>query len=273
MVPKRVIVGQRLLVEHVEGGVGQAARRQRIDQVGVDQMPAARRVDQIRALGQFRQGFPVQDTGGLGGQRQQADENFGARQERRQSARPVEAQGPGNVLRGAAPPGEIEAQQGEFRHRVPAQHAQPHHPDGAFVGLAHLARPVVPYMAALLRLEGRLVAVIAQHMQQHIFRHAGGEVRIDHPRHRHLGQGGVDEQMIGAGAHRQNDFQVGQLGELADRRLPGQGVANIGRVADVGPGAHFEVGGEAGELAPPPVGALAGGDDQQGHAADRIKWR
>jgi hypothetical protein len=116
-------------------------------------------------------------------------------------------------------------------------------------------------MLALLRLEGRLIAVIAQHVQQHIFGYAGGQVGIDHPRHRHLRQIGIDEQMIGAGAHRQDQLQVGQFGKLAGRRLPRQCVGDVGGVADVGPTPHLERGRDAGEFALPPIGTFAGRDN------------
>ena len=85
---------------------------------------------------------------------------------------------------------------------------QPHDADAALEGLAKW-QPI-PLAGALQAFVNGRVAVTAQHRQQHIFGHAGGERGVDHAPDRHLRrQAGIVEQMVDARAQREYRAQVG----------------------------------------------------------------
>ena len=62
VVPKRVIEGQRLAIEDVEHRAGEPAAVERREQIGFDQVCAARDVDQIRSARQARKRTGVEDV-------------------------------------------------------------------------------------------------------------------------------------------------------------------------------------------------------------------
>ena len=81
MVPERAAGRQRLLAEHVQRGAAEMAGVERLDQVVLDQVLAARDVDHAGAVRQLGEGGGIQDADGLRGERQQADQDVGAVQE------------------------------------------------------------------------------------------------------------------------------------------------------------------------------------------------
>ena len=69
---------------------------------------------------------------------------------------------------------------------------------------------------ALLRLELRQAAVIAQRVQQHIFGHARGQAVVHQPHDRHLArQVRVVQQVLDAGAQREDHLEVRIAREIA----------------------------------------------------------
>src|SRR3546814_10340026 len=94
MVPEGMPGGQRLLAEHVQGRMGDPARIQGRQEVRFDQMPAARRIDEIAAFGQAGEEIRGENALGLGRQGQEADEDPRAREETSQPLAAVTAGDP-----------------------------------------------------------------------------------------------------------------------------------------------------------------------------------
>ena len=87
MRPQRAVLRKRLLREHIEGGACQRALLQRGDNIGIDLQRAAAGIDQERAAGaavapELAEQRKVQETLGLAGLRQQADQDLGAGEKR-----------------------------------------------------------------------------------------------------------------------------------------------------------------------------------------------
>ena len=78
-----------------------------------------------------------------------------------------------------------------------------------------LALVLGPDLFLLLAVVAPELAVMQQDLQHHPFAHARGEVGIDDAHDRRVGQARIDEQMIDAGAEREDRFEVGQAGECA----------------------------------------------------------
>ena len=70
-----MIVRQRFGVEYIERRGGDLAGLHRVEQIVVDQMPAARQIDEIRARREPFERAPVQDAFGVRRMRQQVDEH------------------------------------------------------------------------------------------------------------------------------------------------------------------------------------------------------
>jgi hypothetical protein len=64
-------------------------------------------------------------------------------------------------------------------------------------------------------------------MQDDVFAHAVGEVRIDHAHDRRLRQAVVAHQVVDPGAERKDGREVRQAGEAARRMLPRDGVMHV----------------------------------------------
>ena len=90
---------------------------------------------------------------------------------------------------------------------------------------------LVPAAFALLRIVEPLAAVMHQHVQHDVFRHPHGEIGIDDPHDRHIGQLGIRDEVIDAGAERKNRLQMGKTGQQPARRLPGTGIGDVGGIA------------------------------------------
>lgn len=140
----------------------------------------------------------------------------------------------------AAPARHPEAEADEHRGRVAPEDAQPEHAH-AHVGRRRLAN-FPPAPLALGTEVGKLPPVMQQHLQRHPFGHALGEVRADHAHDRHGGQPGLEDEMVDAGAEREDRLEIGQGGEQALRRLPDEGVAYRRRIGQVGPDMQRPVG-------------------------------
>ena len=72
VIPEGAVRRQRFLAENVERRPGELPAVERIEDIGLDLMPAAPRVDQIRALRQLSEQVPVEDASvsGVSGSRQ-----------------------------------------------------------------------------------------------------------------------------------------------------------------------------------------------------------
>src|SRR3546814_19532293 len=77
---------------HVEGGTAELPGVQRRDEVVLHQVLAAPGIDEAGSPGELREQAPVQDAGGLGRQRQQADKDLDLRQQRGEDVRPAVAE-------------------------------------------------------------------------------------------------------------------------------------------------------------------------------------
>ncbi len=83
---------------------------------------------------------------------------------------------------------------------------------------------------ALLALVAAELAQMQQRVQHDPFAHARGEVGVDDAHDRNLRQARVLEQMIDAGAEREDRLEIGQAGERAGLVPPADGVADGGAV-------------------------------------------
>ncbi len=123
--------------------------------------------------------------------------------------RPVRARKAGDAgqrLRARAPAGDLEAQRPELGRGVLAQHAQAEHAD-LDVGGLRLLVVVRPDALALLALVAAQLAQVNERVHDHPLAHPVGEIGIDHPHDRLVGQSGIGEEMIDAGAEREDRLE------------------------------------------------------------------
>jgi hypothetical protein len=71
-----------------------------------------------------------------------------------------------------------------------------------------------------------------QDMQGNVLGHPHGEIGIDDSHHRHVGQLGIGEEIVGASAEREDRLEIGKSREQSGRRLPYTGIADAGGIAD-----------------------------------------
>src|SRR5713101_5799991 len=102
-------------------------------------MAATPGIDQPRAARQPGKGGGVEDAGGLGGQRQQADEDLTAGQDGVEPGRPGITRKPGDLHRPAAPAGDIEAERPKLLPGILAERAKAENAYGALGGVLLLA--------------------------------------------------------------------------------------------------------------------------------------
>ena len=144
-VPERVVGGQRLAPLHVERGAAQMARAHRRDQVGLDDVRAARDVDDVGAARHQRERAGVEDAFGLGGERQRADDDL-ARREQRPRTISAERRFQPRTTR----PQRSSQARDLAAHRAGAEHA-----DAMARDRQRLARPVALALLRLVALERR----------------------------------------------------------------------------------------------------------------------
>ena len=151
---------------------------------------------------QLGEGCGIQDADGVGGERQEADQDVGAVQEDVQLAAAGIADDAIERLRAAAPAQHLEALGHERARRGGAELAQTHETDPALGGLGR--EGVGPLARPLRALEAIELPVVAQHGQQHVLGHGAGERRVDHARDRHVRQIRVGDQAVDARGKRQD---------------------------------------------------------------------
>ena len=151
---------QRLVVEHIEDCGRELAAVERRDEVRLDEMPAARAVDDGGAARQAGEEPRIENAFGGRGERQQADEDLAAPEERAQAVATVEAGDSPQLARRPAPAGDVKAEYAELEHGVAAKLAQAEHADATLAGVG--LRSLAPDPFALLRQIERVLAVQAQ---------------------------------------------------------------------------------------------------------------
>ena len=109
-----------------------------------------------------------------------------------------------------APAGDLEAERAELRRGVCAEDAEAEHAD-LDLGRLRLIVVVRPQAFALLALVAAQLAQVRERVHDHPLAHPRGEIGIDHPHDRPVGQSGIGEQMIDAGAEREDRLEVGQV--------------------------------------------------------------
>ena len=105
------------------------------------------------------------------------------------------------------------------------QDAEAEHADLDLGGL-RLIVVVGPDALALLALVAAQLAQMRERVHDHPFAHPLGEIGIDHAHDWAIGQGGIGEEMIDAGAEREDRLEVGKVSERARRMAPGERVTD-----------------------------------------------
>ena len=91
---------------------------------------------------------------------------------------------------------------------------------------------LAPDALALLHIVEPVAPVMQQHVQHDILGHAHGEIGIDDAHEGHVGQIGIGEEVIDAGAEREDCLDPGQPREQSAGRVPGAGIGNVGSIAE-----------------------------------------
>ena len=227
LLPERVILGQRLLAEHVQHGAADMAGLDLRNQVGIDHMAAAPHVDHIGAGLQQRQRAGVDDVAGLVVQGQQVDQNARLGQKAVQAVHAAEAFDALQLARRAAPAIDL-----EIEHRQRPGHALAH------LAQAHHAHGIVhtPGVALELPQALRHVGLVpieateeADHGLGHILGHLHSHARILETVDGQRGRNTQRQQGIHARADVEHGLQAGRLlvEELLGRR-PDQCIVGLG---------------------------------------------
>src|SRR5450830_459467 len=98
------------MFKHIERGPSQLPLLQQGQQIGFDQMAAARQIDQISAARQLRQRRAIENAAGVSRQRQHADQDARTLQKRAQFLRPSIGRDTWQRLARATPAADIETE-------------------------------------------------------------------------------------------------------------------------------------------------------------------
>lgn len=223
--------GQRFGFEHVERGAAQGAAVESGDQCVFDDDLPARDVDQLGAAGEFGQQVGVEQVARLCGQRQHDGEDLGGFQhagQRFHSGKAVDAL---DEAGRAGPPGDGEAQAGQFGGGDRAQFAEAEHGDADLVQLARVDE--APLAAALRGFEFGDIAGVAESGEEDVVGHHAGHVGVEQAADRDGGQVVAAEQGVDAGAEVHHEAEVAVAGEEARWWVPDEGVMDLVGVAAV----------------------------------------
>ena len=265
--PERVRRRQRLVAEHVQGGMGELAAVERVEQVGLDQMRAARDVDQPGAP---RAAAPSARRRGCRGSRPSAAAGRpGCR------SRPGRRPAPARRRSRRHPPS-------AFARPAPAAHREAvtaQHPGGVLPELAQaqdadarrLGRRRQPRTASaaarccagvdVQRRDGTSAPAPARTRSS-----AGSATGRSAGTSGRSGRVGSASMASTPAPSDSTALQVGQGAQQAGRHAPDQGRLDLGRIAGVGPGAEVEVGQPAQQGAAPSLGILVRAVEQKRHA-------
>jgi hypothetical protein len=81
---------------------------------------------------------------------------------------------------------------------------------------------------------------MVEHVEHDVLDHTAGEVGIDEPDQRHVGQSRIADQGVDAGADRYDQLEIRQLPQQPGRRLPHQRGVDAGDIAEIGRHANVE---------------------------------
>src|ERR1043166_7624269 len=115
MMPERMRRRQRLVAEHVEHGAGEMAFIEQGEQVRIDDEPASRDIDQVRAARKQREALAIEEILGVAGQRQQAHDESRPGEKRGELGGSREAYYAGEIFARPAPHANRESQSDEGR--------------------------------------------------------------------------------------------------------------------------------------------------------------
>ncbi len=261
--PEGVRCGQRLGIGHVEHGLGDLPCGERCQQVRLPQLRAAAHVHEAGALRQAGEQPGVEEAARGIRERQQADQDVGAREEGGQFVLARETLHAGYGVARPAPARAGEAEAHELPEHGLAQRPQAQHAHAALRGGAHGQR--LPFGHLLLAPVLRHVAVHVEHGVADVFHHAAHDARLHHADHGQLRWQRGKVELVHAGARGKQHLEVGKARGDVRRRLPGREKAHPLRIAHVGPDAELDVGGLGGEHLGPLAAAHGVGFVEEHH--------
>ena len=260
------LVGDRgSLSQTSSQGARQTPRIDGGEQVGLVLMAAPGRVHHIGAARKAGEQRGVEYPPGLAGERQQADQNVAAREERAEALRPVETFDSGGPFRAAAPSGDRETQPRQRRRAGAPDLAHAHDADPAVAGVAR--RQLPPQRARLKRPVRAHPAMAVQHRERRIFHHLAGQRRVDEAHHRRRRQRRVGEDVVHPGAERKNHAQARQAPKHPRFGVPHQRRIDVFDAPDLGPHAQFEARFQRRERRRPGRGVVDRAREQHRHAS------
>lgn len=236
MGPVGVVTGQRFLVEHIKRGGADMAVVEGRQEIRIHHQRPPAGIDETGAPREHRKRFTAQDSACFGGQRQQADQEFGLAEKGRQRIGAVAALDPFQLPRCASPSGHTEAEIGQRKAAGRPEHPHPEDAHGVLPGRRR--QPGLPAAVPLVRLERRHASVEPDHVVHDIFHHARGQSRFNVAHHRDmLGDEAVPHQVVHTGTDGEHQFQRRQGSQFAGPRFPHEGVADgIGMLVAALPG-------------------------------------
>jgi hypothetical protein len=214
----------------------------------------ARRVHQARPARKQSEAARIEQTARLRRQRQHDDEDVSLGEEA------VERFGAGRAAHASDRPGRprpaahVEARTRQLGGGGAAELAEAQYADAE--GRERARVDVVPLAPALRALEGADVASVADDGEEHVARHQLDHAAVGEPRDRHLRQVAAAHQRVDARAKVDDQGEVAEGREEAGRRLPGEHIAHVCGIADVGRDAEVQVGQLGAEHAPPSDGIV-----------------
>ena len=205
--------------------------RDRVPQL--HEVSAAARLHERCAARQLAEQSRIEHVARSGRERQQADEDIGAREKRVERRIAGITFHPLDPMLGAAPSRTCIAEQAQSFEHGRAEHAEPEHAHPARRGAAN--GQVAPADLLLLRRINEEVAVDRQHGVRHVFDHALDDTRFDHTNDRHVCSDARQVELIDAGSDREQYLEIRQRSGRVVRRLPGREIPDLLRVAYIGP--------------------------------------
>ena len=196
-------------------------------------MGAARGIDQVSPLWQLCEQAAVQNAACLRRQRQQADQNVAAGEERAKGRFTGKALDARHVFFRAAPSrhGKTKVAQPLTRHDADFTEAQ--YADAGF-RRAFFRHRLRPFVFGLRGQRCAKPAVMDQRVQHAILRHLQRQRRIDEAHQRHmLGKGGVAQEAVHTGAQREDRLQLRQAAQQPGIRPEAQRIVDVTRRVSV----------------------------------------
>ncbi len=177
---------------------------------------------------------------------------------------------PGNVFRPPRPTGNVETDDGKRSCDIAAKIAKPHDPDPALIG--GWIDGLAPFLRFLNIVDLRQSAVVAKHVQADIFTHALGQVVAGRADDRDMAwPPRIDENMIDAGADRDDTFQIGEAFQSACRWPPDDCIFDLFQIARLVPEPAFDLREKRLKMILPPLFSGGSDTDNQGHGPNPVR--